>query len=126
LQELTAYWAKTSFDFGTPSVTEEKPLDVKQRIAAGGLGALSFHSAIVLYNISYTTTPEIGSITLKAAGTAAVIVLYWTLISCLLFSGYNRKADFSHVFRASLLFNVFIYTVGRLESAVALRFFPLG
>jgi hypothetical protein len=106
------------------SATATGPLNVGKRILAGGLGAICFHSAIVLYKISYTLHPEgeLKSMTIDGARSALSIVMYWTIINCIVFSGYSRRADFAHIFRASFLFSIFIYTVGAVAAGLPSAF----
>ncbi len=84
-QDIALYWTRTSTDFMTPSETVTTTLDRKKRIAAGGLGALSVHSAIDISQISYTLRPNIEPITSTDAMIATLIVAYWTVFSCVLF-----------------------------------------
>ena len=86
----------------------------------GGFGALSVQSALVLYQIPNTATinlSNISKLSLTVIPVQALNVVYWILISCILFSGYNRKADSVHVFRASIVFNLFIVAIGSLGIA---------
>lgn len=122
VQGVVSSWTKTLSDLMLPSDTAETSLRTRDRVIAGGLGALCFHSAIDLYKISYTATPSISGFNSSAAVLAVFIVLYWTFISCMIFGGYDRRADFPHVFKASFLFNVFIYTVGKLGFVINFGF----
>jgi hypothetical protein len=118
VQDILTSYFRRSIDFTISSDEVTTALEVWKRILAGGLGALSLQSAIALAYIPYKDGLVINQITLSKAVIPALVVLYWILISCLLFSGYNRKADFIHVFRASLLFNLFVVAVGHLGSLV--------
>lgn len=95
-------------------------LAVWKRILAGGFGALSVQSAVALSQVSITyiiDLRKLSALSLSAIPAAPLILFYWILISCILFSGYNRRADFVHIFRSSILFNLFIVAIGSLGLA---------
>jgi hypothetical protein len=103
-KDLTTFWSETSEDLARPSDTANTILDTSKRIWAAGLGALSFHTAIDLYSLSYNIQPELKPIdNLYSVAVAIAVVVYWVTLSCMLFSQYNRKADFFHIFSRLIL-----------------------
>jgi hypothetical protein len=115
LQNIITSWQKS--DPFAPADNVTKTLAVWKRILAGGFGALSVQSAIALSQSPNTATITLGNhrtLSEAAIPASVLIVVYWLFISCILFSGYNRKSDFVHVFRASILFNLFVVAIGSM------------
>jgi hypothetical protein len=56
--------------------------------------------------------------------TSVCTALYWMGISGFVFRGYTSNADFAHVFRLSIQFQIFILTIGSLGVG-ALKLFTL-
>jgi hypothetical protein len=111
--DFIARVAKNRLDFFAESPTATAPLRPRDRIVAAVLAALCFHSAIILFSISYHLNAT-NSITWFGCVTSVGAALYWVVISGLVFRGYTRNADFAHVFRLSIQFQVFILTIGSL------------
>jgi hypothetical protein len=116
--------AKHRLDFFADSPTATAPLRPRDRIVAAVLAALCFHSAIILFSISYHLDAT-NNITWFGCVTSVCTALYWIGISGLVFSGYTRNADFAHVFRLSIQFQIFILTIGSLGTG-ALKLFTIG
>jgi hypothetical protein len=117
--------AKIRLDFFAESPTATAPLRPRDRIVAAALAALCFHSAILLFSISYHLDLEKSSISTLGCVTSVCAALYWIGISGLIFSGYTRNADFAHVFRLSIQFQIFILTIGSLGTLIASKLFAL-
>jgi hypothetical protein len=110
-----AHIATNRLDLFAESPTATAPLRPSDRIVAAVLAALCFHSAILLFSISYHLNLDAKNvITMFGCVTSVCTALYWIGISGLVFSGYTRNADFAHVFRLSIRFQIFIPTIGSL------------
>jgi len=95
------------------SKTAACALRCRDRVLAAALACITFYSAVDLYSISYTLRPALhfGLVGIIAA---VAVALYWTILTCLLFSRYDRNADFVHVFRLAFVFQVFVLSIGAL------------
>jgi hypothetical protein len=124
LDRVIARVSKNPLDVFTESPTATVPLRLRDRIVAAVLAALCFYSAIILFSISYHLDTT-NHITLFGCVTSACAALYWIVISGLVFSFYTRNADFMHIFRLSIQFQIFILMIGSLGNVAASKLFSM-